>query len=161
MPTVIGLDPGAVNGIAVFQDGKLTSLVNVNRLGLLRYLSYASQTYPNLQVIMEDSRMAPFWADNKSQKVRAALPVMVRAARNLGQVDCLCNLVHEWCIDSGVPIICVSPKQKGAKVTSHGEFAKMSGWGGKSSSQHERDAWLVAHRYRHIRVVGKPQPKTN
>ena len=155
MSVVIGIDPGATTGVAVFKDGTLTILDSLKRLSFITQLEILFDDYKaeGKNVIMEDSRMDPFWVDNKSQRVRTALPVMIRAARNLGQVDCMCNLIHELCDEWGVPIICVSPKQKGAKITSHEAFVQMSGWDGRSN-QHERDAWLVAHRYRHIRVAG-------
>jgi len=84
-------------------------------------------------VIFEDSRLtSPVWSRGTSQAAR------MKIARNVGQVDAICNLICALCEEMKINAHGISPKHKGRKLDAE-TFNKLTGWQ-KKSNQHERDA---------------------
>ena len=135
--TLIGIDPGASTGIAVYNDGKLCELYTVAPWNIAAFIVSINPA----RVIYEDSRLtSPVW----SRGTNAAQSIKI--ARNVGQVDAWCALIVATCADMGIPAHGISPKQKGAKLNA-AAFEKLTGWQ-RQSNQHERDAAQVAWPYR-------------
>jgi hypothetical protein len=132
---IIGLDPGASTGKAVFIDGKLTGLMTIAPHEIKAHISGAKR------VIFEDSRLISHMFT--TVKSRAAA---LKMARNVGEIDAWCKLIVAHCEHLGIPAHGISPKTKGAKLNAEA-FNKLTGWTGKSN-QHERDGAMVAWTYR-------------
>lgn len=135
--TIIGIDPGASTGVAIFRGGKLECLMTWAPWEIPAELGIHGAD----RVIFEDSRLtSPVWSRSTSQ------PARIKIARNVGQVDAWCSLIVSVCGELGIPARGISPKAKGAKMDA-ATFALMTGWQGKCN-QHERDAAMVAWPYR-------------
>lgn len=141
---VFGIDPGKNTGLAVYNDGKLLSLYTlidkIDKTGFLFSLPGDHKL-----VVIEDSRLQPYF-DRPGQNERA----QTKIARDIGKIDKQCDEIEYLCEKNGVPLIRISPKGKGAKVDSK-QFNAITGWVGRSN-QHERDAAMVAWRYRHAKL---------
>lgn len=134
---IIGIDPGAHTGVAVFDDGRLVRLMTVEPMHIGAILAGHNPE----RVIFEDSRLQSHtWTKAKSKA--AAL----KMARNVGEVDAWCKLIVAECEKLGIPAHGISPKNKGAKKKP-AEFDAITGWTG-SSNEHTRDAAMVAFPYR-------------
>ena len=142
MALVIGIDPGVKNGIAIFVDGKLIKLDTFTVIGLINWLP--KQCTENTVIVLEDSRETSFMFSGKHLGRSEALKI----ARNVGMVDQVCRLVEELCTIYPVKILIkASPIKKGAKVEDYRAFNAKTGWT-KKSNQHNRDAGIVAFKYR-------------
>ena len=126
---LIGLDPGANTGVAIFDDRKLIRLTTWTPIQLITLLPILGVT----SVIFEDSRLtSPVWSRGTSPAAR------MKIARNVGQVDAICNLICALCEEMKISAHGISPKHKGRKLDAE-TFNKLTGWD-KKSNQHERDA---------------------
>jgi hypothetical protein len=134
---ILGIDPGANTGVAIFVDGQLTEIETTTPWRLREKFEGVGL------VVLEDSTLqSHVWTPAKGT---AALKI----ARNIGEIDAWCKLIKAECGARGIAYRSISPKDKGAKLTAD-EFKKLTGWTGKSN-QHERDAAMVAWRYRNTR----------
>lgn len=137
MKTILGIDPGTHNGLAIIKDGKLDALETISPLDILAWLADVSPD----RVIFEDSRLTShLFTTNRNQAVAKSM------ARKVGQVDMVCGLIVEACDRLGIPAHGISPKGKGAKLNA-AQFKAATGWSG-SSNQHERDSCMIAWKYR-------------
>lgn len=135
---ILGIDPGADTGVAVFEAGLLSRLITIEPAHIGRLLDGHNPE----RVIFEDSRLqSHVWV---KAKTRAAA---VKIGRNIGEVDAWCKLIVAECAERGIPAHGISPKVKGAKIEKQDEFNRITGWTGKSN-QHERDAAMCALPYR-------------
>ena len=123
---IVGIDPGASTGIAIYHGGKLASLHTVEPHQLESIISTAGR------VVYEDSRL-----------IR---PAALKMARNVGEIDAWCKLIVAICDRKGIPVHGISPKHKGAKLDA-AQFKAATGWT-ERSNQHERDAAMCAWKYR-------------
>lgn len=132
---IYGLDPGANTGFAIYHNGRLENLLTIQPHQIAKYVTGANR------VVFEDSRLTShLFTTNKSR------PVALKMARKVGQVDAYCNIITAICAELGIPCHGISPKDKGAKMDAE-RFKAVTGWAGKSN-QHERDAAMVAYRFR-------------
>ena len=139
---IIGIDPGANTGIAQYLDGKLSSMHTTDILGAISFIRLEK---PKL-VILEDSTLTSHIFTAPGVSHHAALKV----ARNIGEVDAYCKIIKQICGELGIAYRSISPKDKGKKVNAK-EFAKITGWA-EQSNQHERDAAMVAWRFRNTNI---------
>ena len=134
---ILGLDPGANTGVATFVDGALFGLDTISPAGIVDLLT---ETKPH-RVVFEDSRLQSHtWTQAKT---RAAA---LKMARNVGEIDAWCKLIVATCERLSIVAHGISPKGKGAKLDAT-QFAAATGWVGRSN-EHERDAAMVAWKYR-------------
>lgn len=127
---VLGIDPGANTGLALFRGGRLVGLRTVEPLLLIDALR---QVCPDI-VVMEDSRLqGAVW--HKS-------PGAIKIARDVGRIDGWCDLIEAACTHMGTDLIKISPKDKGAKLSAD-QFRQVTGWVERTNA-HERDAAMVA-----------------
>lgn len=138
---VIGLDPGAKTGVAVFDGGALVGMFTVAPKDVAGLLDAQKPDF----VAFEDSRMQGHtWS-------RPTSPLAMRKiARNVGQIDAWCSLIAAACADRNIPFASVSPKSKGRKIGASA-FAASMNWSARTN-QHARDAAMVAHPYRNWRL---------
>ena len=136
MITILGMDPGASTGCAIYRAGVLAHLETIEPHEIGAYLA---EVMPAC-VVFEDSRLqSKVWTP-----VRGAAALKV--ARNIGEIDAWCKLITAVCARLGIAAHGISPKGKGEKLNAE-RFAAVTGWD-KRSNQHERDAALVSWRYR-------------
>jgi predicted RNase H-like nuclease (RuvC/YqgF family) len=135
---IIGIDPGAKTGIAQYTDGKLLAMQTTDILGAITLIRL---TLAKL-VVLEDSTLTSHIFTAPGVPHRAALKV----ARNIGEVDAYCKIIKQVCGELEIPYRSISPKDKGKKIDAK-DFDRITGWTSKSN-QHERDAAMVAWRFR-------------
>lgn len=140
--TILGIDPGKNTGIAVFQDGKLSSLETITPKQIPFFIAAMEPKF----VCFEDSRLQSVtW----SRGVNHAASLKI--ARDVGRIDALCDIIASTCESLKISYVGISPKSKGRKYASD-EFKKLTGWDG-SQNQHCRDAAMVAYKYRNYKVA--------
>lgn len=133
---VLGIDPGAHTGLAIFRDGELSELRTIAPVEIDEFLT----TWTPKRVVFEDSRLeSKVWTPAKGA---AALKV----ARNIGEIDAWCKLIVSICARLKIDAHGISPKSKGTKLDAK-QFEAATGWTG-ASNQHTRDAAMVAYKYR-------------
>jgi hypothetical protein len=137
---ILGIDPGASTGLAFFRDGKLSTLETIAPHEIAGVIKATAPA----RVIFEDSRLQSHVWTTASSKAAA-----LKMARNIGQIDAWCTLITAVCADLGIPAHGISPTAKGAKVKAEA-FVAATGWTGRAN-QHERDAAMVAWKYRGAR----------
>lgn len=137
MSTILGIDPGAHTGIAIFTGGKLETLHTISPHRIPEFIRESGAR----RVIFEDSRLTSFMFTTTKSR-----PAALKMARNVGQVDAWCSLIVAVCADLGIAAHGVSPKGKGAKLDAKA-FARTTGWLA-SSNEHQRDGAMVAWPYR-------------
>lgn len=137
---VIGIDPGAKTGIAIYRNGLLRELATLPPEQIEVWVLHVN---PAL-VVYEDSRRqsAVF---SRGTNHRAALKI----ARNVGEIDQICRSIERLCEVLGIECVGVSPREKGAKLNA-AQFRHLTGWT-RRSNEHQRDAGVVAWRFRHVR----------
>lgn len=137
---ILGIDPGASTGLAFFREGKLSALETIQPHELPATLKALMPA----RVIFEDSRL-----ESKVWSTAPTLAAKLKIARNVGQIDAWCTLITAVCADLGIPAHGISPTAKGAKIKAEA-FVLTTGWTGRAN-QHERDAAMVAWKYRGAR----------
>jgi len=134
---ILGVDPGAHTGIAVFVGGKLSALETIAPHQVGDYIKASGAQ----RVVFEDSRLISHtWSTVTSRTAP------LKMASNVGEIDAWCRLITQVCAEIGLPAHGVSPKGKGQKINGQ-SFASLTGWAG-TCNQHERDAAMVAWPYR-------------
>ena len=136
MSIILGIDPGASTGCALYRAGELVHMQTIEPHEIDTCITEVQPA----RVVFEDSRLqSKVWTPVKGA---AALKV----ARNIGEIDAWCRLIAAVCARQAIAAHGVSPKGKGAKLTQE-QFAVVTGWG-KRCNQHERDAAIAAWPYR-------------
>jgi len=150
MPLILGMDPGAATGVAVFDAGKLVELLTIGPNELERFLRERVAAGAD-RLVFEDSRLETrLW----NARTKGALGAALATARSVGQVDAWCSLITAICGELALPAHSISPTTKGAKVDA-AAFGRITGWT-KRCNQHERDAAMVAWQYRNATAVKGP-----
>ena len=135
--TILGIDPGASTGVAVYINGMLNRLETIEPWQIPTLFD----GFRADRVVFEDSRLqSHIWTTVASR------PAALKMARNVGQIDSWCALIVAVCASLGVPAHGISPKSKGAKLDAKA-FFRLTGWDGPSNC-HCRDAAMVAWPYR-------------
>ena len=140
MSLILGIDPGAHTGVATYVNGVLTDLETVGPHNIERLIRGRTPA----RVVFEDSRLQSHTWTSSASKAAAA-----KMARNVGQVDAWCNLITSICAELGIAAHGISPAGKGGKLNAL-QFASVTGWL-QRSNEHERDAAMVAWKYRGAR----------
>ena len=135
--TLLGIDPGANTGIAVFTGGKLETLHTISPHQIPEFLRESGAK----RVIFEDSRLTSYVFTTVKSR-----PAALKMARNVGTVDAWCTLIVLTCGDLGIACHGISPAGKGAKLDAKA-FVRVTGWIA-ASNEHVRDAAMVAWPYR-------------
>ena len=140
---IYGLDPGVSCGFARYVGGKLDALFTMKPLDAIRFVETLADGF---LVVMEDSRAISTDFRKRTKDNKA---VSFAKGRSLGRVDGICALVDTACRQKGIPLISLTPKEKGSKLDAE-QLKALTGWD-KRSNAHERDAALVAYPFRHKR----------
>ncbi len=137
MSIIVGVDPGANTGLAIYRAGQLTELRTIEPVDIDRVLG---EIMPS-RVVFEDSRLQSFVWTRTGNRATA-----LKMARNVGEIDAWCKLIVAVCARLGIAAHGISPAGKGAKLKAE-PFAAKTGWAGPSN-EHQRDAAMVAWPYR-------------
>ena len=137
MNVILGIDPGANTGLAIYRDGSLVALRTIAPVELEAEIV---ALWP-IRIIFEDSRLQSHTWTKAASRAAAA-----KMARSVGQVDAWCSLIVAICAKHGIPAHGISPLGKGGKLNAEA-FEKATGWTA-SGNEHNRDAAMVAWPYR-------------
>ena len=144
---VIGIDPGQQTGVALYRAGLLDSLLTLDPWDITAFIEHQRGAWGVNRVIFEDSRLqSHIFSAHKPGKRVLSHPEQLKVARNVGQIDGWCHLIFNVCAERGINCHGISPANKGEKLD-HKQFQSVTGWTAKSN-QHERDAAMVAWKYR-------------
>lgn len=144
---VIGIDPGLKTGIAIFVKGGLEELRTISPWEIPALISRQQEDRGIKRVIYEDSRLqSHIFSAHKPGSRALGQAQKLKIARNVGQIDGWCCLIAQVCAERGITCHGISPAAKGAKLDAK-RFEGVTGWQGRSN-EHERDAAMVAWRYR-------------
>lgn len=135
--TLIGLDPGASTGVAIYIGGKLDKLATVEPWRIPEVI----QAHGADRVVFEDSRLTSYMFTTVKSR-----PAALKMARNVGEVDAWCKLIVAICDQLNITAHGISPKAKGAKLDADA-FKRLTGWAGQTN-EHTRDAAAIAWPYR-------------
>ncbi|WP_280192134.1 hypothetical protein [Delftia sp. PS-11] len=142
MSLILGIDPGANTGVAFYRDGVLSDLQTIEPHELERFIKGPAAAGA-ARLVFEDSRLEKrLW----NARTKGAIGSALATARSVGEVDGWCRLITRFCGEQGIPAHGISPTVKGAKVDADA-FGRITGWT-KRSNQHERDAAMVAWKFR-------------
>jgi len=140
MSLILGIDPGSHTGVAIYVDGKLTELKTIEPHEIERLLKGCAPA----RVVFEDSRLQSHtWTTATKPAVAGKM------GRNVGEIDAWCRNMTAFCAELGIPAHGISPAGKGKKLNAQ-QFASVTGWL-QRSNEHERDAAMVAWKYRGAR----------
>lgn len=137
MSIIMGIDPGANTGIAIYRAGVLAELQTIEPHQLAETIAVI---YP-ARVVFEDSRL-----QTHTWKRGVNNAAQLKIARDVGQIDAWCRLIVSTCERLKIPAHGISPKHKGAKLDAR-QFTALTGWAGRSN-EHSRDAACVAWQFR-------------
>jgi hypothetical protein len=129
---VIGIDPGAVTGLAVW-DAKERRLRDVNSMPIheaMREVDAERRAGGLRMVVFEDARLRSWFGAAGREKLQGA-----------GSIKRDCAIWADYLADIGVPFKQVKP-QKGATKWTAERFRQMTGWTGRCN-EHARDAALL------------------
>lgn len=135
--TILGIDPGAHTGVAVYIGGKLNRLETIEPWQIPKLFD----GFRVDRVVFEDSRLTSFMFTSVPSRAAA-----LKMARNVGEIDAWSKLICAVCEQLNIPAHGISPKGKGAKLDAKA-FERLTGWTGPSN-EHTRDAAAVAWPYR-------------
>jgi hypothetical protein len=142
---LLGIDPGTQTGVATFIDGSLHQIQTLTHEETIRLIRFGGTCNgPITSVVFEDANLQkPVFARNG-----ANARMILKIARNVGMVQQMCKDVQAACESVGMPFLAVSPLKKGAKLSA-AAFMQHTGWQPRTS-QHGRDAAMVAWKYRNM-----------
>ncbi len=130
---IVGLDPGVSTGFAIWSrtDRKLVDVQTTTITAAMSMVKMMHDFGSLHSVVFEDARLRT-WFGSKGRE----------ALQGAGSVKRDCSIWQEFLEGlEGVPFRPVSPQSKGAKLDA-AQFAKLTGWDGRTSS-HARDAAML------------------
>lgn len=129
----VGIDPGVTTGFALW-DIDARKLEEVSSMGIVDALVRVQLMHQagSLHVVVyEDARLRTGYFGPRAKF----------NAQGAGSIKRDCSIWAEWLAMLGCAYKAISPKAKGAKWPAE-QFAKMTGWTGRTS-EHGRDAALL------------------
>lgn len=140
-PYIIGVDPGVLTGLAIYN--RPTKTIHLLTSGTLLEMQYILQTHPWNKLIkfgqvfvrMEDARLRT-WVPYQKTESRE------RGRREgAGYVKAHCAVWEDWFNIVGIPFELVAPKNNKTKVDAD-YFKKLTSYD-KRTNDHERDAAML------------------
>lgn len=130
---IVGVDPGVSTGLAIWSraDKKLVSVETTTITAAMSIVRLMHEFGSLHSVVFEDARLRT-WFGSKGRE----------ALQGAGSIKRESAIWHEFLTSlEGVPFKPVSPQSKGAKLNA-AQFAKLTGWQGRTS-EHARDAAML------------------
>jgi hypothetical protein len=132
---IVGINLGAKCGIAYRHSDKDWNFETIGPFELI------SNYWVDGIYVIEDATLQSHVFHSCKNKDAA-----LKIARNTGEVDAYCKLIAQKLERSGHQVIRVSSKNKGQKLNA-AQFEAATGYKGQTN-QHERDAGMLAWKYR-------------
>ena len=137
----VGIDTGTHTGLAVWNSFE-HKFKMVETMKIHQALSFVKTLWEDLQdndagdmmVVFEDARQRKWYGSNSQMKMQGA-----------GSIKRDAVIWEDFLKDNGIPYRAVPPK-KGLTKWSAEQFAKVTGWKGRTS-EHSRDASLLVYGY--------------
>jgi hypothetical protein len=126
----IGIDCGKTTGVAIAENGKISTLITTDFWGAISIL----QQYPNALTVVELPTTRHVWHDSKNTKTAQ------RTGFNVGSCLREAELIIKWLNMESREYFIQRPQGK----ISAEEFKKITGFT-KSSNAHTRDAGMLVH----------------
>ena len=130
---IVGIDPGVSTGWAIWSraDKRLVSVETTTISAAMCMVRLMHDVGSLRSVVFEDARLRT-WFGSKGRE----------ALQGAGSIKRECGIWEEFLTSlDGVPFKPVSPQSKGAKLNA-AQFAKLTGWKGRTS-EHARDAAML------------------
>ena len=138
----IGIDPGVNTGIAVwdssgriFRSISTGTILDAFFLVKLARVQFADDNSANVRIVFEDARQRKWIPREKS------LSQFKGRAMGAGSVKRDCEIWEEFCKREGIEYAAIPPRA-GATKWSAEQFARVTGWKGRTSN-HARDAAML------------------
>jgi hypothetical protein len=128
MKLIAGIDPGVKTGVALW-DAEMQRYHELITCGIIDAMRWVC-VYPVAMIVMEDARL------RKGRHIGG-----VERLQGVGSIKRDCGIWTEFADAEGIPLLGVSPLQKGSKVDAD-RFAKLTGWTARTSN-HSRDAGML------------------
>lgn len=146
---IIGIDTGKKTGFAVNKDGNIIFLKTFGIIAaMVQVLEYRSQFATDFVVCIEDARKRKWLPPNVGKE----------RLKGAGSVSRDGAIWQEFCEYHDLPYILVTPAHlAGLTKRTEKDFKDMTGWHGKRTSEHARDAGLMAWKYH--RLISKGMVK--
>lgn len=128
----IGIDPGAVTGVAVY-DTEARGLLIVDSMQIHQAMALISKAHADGDlkvVIFEDARMRSWFGKAGRERLQGA-----------GSIKRDCQIMADFLADLGCPFKNVKPAAGATKWTAE-KFRKITGWTGRTN-EHGRDAGVL------------------
>lgn len=145
---VIGVDPGAMTGLAVVADGQLTDAVTIPwrtapssepGAGVKAWLREAREAGQSMKVIVEVPVAGYFERRGVSRRGQ------YRIAQNVGECRAKAEVIAGFCEGLGYTVIRKSPIRGGTKrAIALATWRAIFKWVGRAPSSHARDAAVLA-----------------
>lgn len=127
----IGIDPGTETGVAIW-DLKQKKFETITSCGIIEAQDLVALYHLDQHVCLyvEDARKAfNAWGNSAAR------------AQGAGSIKRDCSIWEEFCKFRKIPMVFLSPAQKGKKVDAK-MFKKLTGWTGVTN-EHKRDAAML------------------
>lgn len=137
---IVGLDPGVHTGLAIWSrtDRKLVDVQTTTITAAMAMVKMMADFGSLHSVVFEDARLRKWFGEADARHRRSGAGIR----EGVGSVKRDCSIWEEFLSGlEGVPFKPVSPQSKGAKLDA-AQFAKLTGWAGRTS-EHGRDAAML------------------
>lgn len=134
--TWIGIDPGTVTGVAVWDGARLTKLSAVPIHAALLYVLEMHMEGRRQTVVFEDARLRKWYGTSTAKQDRDRL-------MGAGSVRRDCAIWDEALTSWGIPFQTVAPKDNMTKLSAEA-FRAITGWKGRTN-EHMRDAAMLVY----------------
>jgi len=138
MSKVLGIDPGKNTGLAIFLNGKLTDLCTSDFWGAIEHIN----VHHDAVVVVELPSTKHVWHGGATAK-----GAIQRTGVNVGSCLREAELIIAYLGRMKRQVIIEKPAGKVDKD----RFQAATGWTGQTNA-HTRDAGMLAHRYRNIKL---------
>lgn len=132
--TFIGIDPGVKTGFAVIQDGLLID-VACHPIHKAMKLTRGFILRMPLIVYIEDARKRKWFGNAGVERLIGA-----------GSIRRDCKIWEDFLTDCKIDFCLVPPKSNSTKL-SHEAFCQITGWSGRRTNEHGRDAAMLVFRH--------------
>ena len=138
---IIGIDPGINTGYCLIRNGIIEYIITTDFWGCIAELQLI-EDIDNTLIVIELPSSKHVWHNGATNKA-----AIQRTGFNVGGVYMRAELVVEWLMINDYNYVTCNPL---GKIKSD-EFKAVTGWSGVTN-QHERDAAMMAWKYRNYRV---------
>ena len=133
---LIGIDPGVNTGVAVWNRaaGMLVTVDAGTITEVMDAVKLWSQEF-GVKVFFEDARQRRWIPDTRD------LGREMGRRQGAGSVKRDCQIWEDFCRENAIPYEAVAPRRNRTKLSA-GEFARLTGWKGRTN-EHGRDAAML------------------